>query len=153
VPLADEHLKYVWAAYRRGAFKAIPAFVDDLDPTKFRELFFALVGQVLRDGGEVWVAVSPTGKIPIGVIIGNLKGIYMEPHAIWFPEATIRNKLEVLLRFLIDMKGAYKLIIWVTEPDWRFFDHLCKYGVLRTVGKYRKFLPDDADCYLFQGVT
>lgn len=155
MPLEDEHIAYIWAAYKRGALAEFSALPEGLSPERFREHLFAFVGRTLESGGEIWIALKPTEneQIPVGMFIGFINSWYMEPHWYWFPEASARNRLEVTLRFLIDMKERFKLIVWVAESDWPFFDHLCKYGVIRTVGKYRKFLPDDRDAFLFQGVT
>jgi len=145
-------MKYVWAAYKRGVFDHIPEFTPDLDPFAFNGLFLAIIGEkVLGQGGEVWIFED---KIPVGMIVATPGGeSHIEPHSFWFPEATPRNKLEFTLRWIIDMKKTYKLDIWPREKDWKFFHHLCKYGVLRPVGKRRKFFLDGEDAMYFQEVS
>ena len=109
----------------------------------------ASIGNVLNGGGEVWLFYA--GKPhPVGMVVGPRAGLGMEPHVFWFPEATARNKLECALKWLVDMKSKCALFLWIREPDWNFYNHLCKYGAIRPVGKYRNF-PGGGDAMLFQG--
>ena len=126
-----------------------------LAPGPFKERFLAFIGSVLAKGGEIYVLMASDGKAerPGAIVTAFVNAPYCEPHCYWFPEATPRNRLELALRFLIDMKARYKLLVWVKPADWKFYDHICKYGVLRTVGKLRDFYPDGSDAFLFQGVT
>jgi hypothetical protein len=128
--------------------------VEGMDPFQFREAVMARLNQILGKG-EAWVLIAktPKGEIPVGLVLAVIAGSYCEPYAFWFPEASPRNKLETALRFLIDLKQKYRLILWIRPKDWTFFGHLCKYGVVRTVGKYRGYFPDGTDALLFQGVN
>lgn len=92
------------------------------------------------------------GSLPVGLVVQMTNGHYAEPHVIWFPEASSRNRLELALAFLVELKRHYKVLLWVREANWKFYDHLCKYGVIRTVGKFRAYYPDGENAYLFQGV-
>lgn len=144
-------MKYLWAAYKRGVFKELP---PELDPFDFRRTVLASLEGILA-AGEAWTlsAKTPKGEIPVGLVLARIKDGFCEPTVFWFPEASARNKLETSLRWLIDHKQKYKLVLWIGPKDWTFFGHLCKYGVLRTVGKYRGYFPDGTDALLFQGVT
>ena len=123
---------------------------EGLSASEFKGRIVGLLTDLLTSGGEASVLRSHAG-LPVGVIMMNITGGRMEPHAFWFPEATPRIKLETILGWLIDYKARYRLFIWVRQKDWKFDDHLGKYGVVRTVGKYRKF--DEEDAFLFQGVN
>lgn len=160
MPLEDDHLKYLWAAYRRGAFERfIP---DNLKQEGFRTAVLEFVGSVIHKGGEVFtfMAKKPFGEIPVGMVVVGINGTIAEPHAFWFPEATPRNRLELSLAFLIELKKNFKFHLWVRagkdpahpSPDWKHYSHLCKYGVIRTVGKRRNLYPDGEDGFLFQDV-
>jgi hypothetical protein len=111
----------------------------------------ASLGSIFQAGGEAWVFYGKA-SVPIGLIVAHIAGGRMEPHVFWFPEATARNRLECSLKWLVDMKPRYALFIFAKEPEWKFFEHLGKYGVIRAVGKYRNF-PGGGDAMLFQGVT
>ena len=115
----------------------------------------AFMGRLFGAGGEALVFLGKTrrGEIPVGLVLLVLNGPYAEPHVVWFPEASPRNRLELALAFLVDLKRNYKVLLWVRERDWKFYDHLCKYGAIRTVGKFRGYFPDGVNAYLFQGVT
>jgi hypothetical protein len=144
-------MAYLWAAYKRGVFSHLPEFTPDLTPDDFRRLMFAVIGNILQSGGDAWVFYSKSVH-PVGFMVGPVSGDRMEPHVFWFPEATPRNKLECILKWLKEMKEKYRLFVFANEPDWKFFDHLCKYGVIRPVGKYRN-LSERGDAMLYQGVN
>ena len=155
-PLEDGDLKYLWAAYRRGAFDKAPRFVPaGLDADGFRAAATEWFANFAAAGGEVYALIGKTvhGAIPVGMAVLSTGGDFAEPHAVWFPEASRRNKLELALAFLIEQKRRHKLLIWVRASDWKLFDHICKYGAIRTVGKYRGYFPDGEDAFLFQGVN
>lgn len=113
----------------------------------------ASLGKIFQSGGEAWMFYGRQA-IPLGMVVGHIvpETQSMEPHVFWFPEATARNKLECALKWLVDMKAKYALFLWIKEPDWNFYLHLCKYGAIREVGKYRNF-PGGGDAMLFQGVS
>lgn len=98
------------------------------------------------------------GVIPIGVVTvafrqhPNLRR-QAEPHVYWFPEATGRNKIEATLKFIVDLKADHLVIVIAKPADWRFFDHLCKYGALRRVGTIRGFLASGESVGYYQGVS
>ena len=126
-----------------------------LDPARFKEELLTFIGRILAVGGEVstFIGRTPKGDIPVGMVVMHVTGPYAEPHVVWFPEASRRNRLELALGFLVDLKRNFKFHLWVRERDWKLFDHLCKYGVIRTVGKRRNFYPDGEAAFLFQEVT
>ena len=155
-PFAQTDLKYLWAAYKRGAFDAVPEFAPPgLDAVGFSEAAIAFIEQFIGRGGEMYSLIGRTehGRIPVGMVILLLGGDFAEPHVTWFPEASPRNRLELALAFLVEQKRHHKLLIWVRQRDWKLFNHLCKYGVIRTVGKYRGYFPDGDNAFLFQGVN
>ena len=125
---------------------------EGLDAVGFKARVMGLMNDLLTSGGEALVLKNQAG-LPVGMILMNITGKFLEPHAFWFPEATPRIKLESILRWLVEYKSRYRLVLWIGPKDWKFYDHLCKYGVLRTVGKYRKFFDDGGDAFLFQGVA
>lgn len=131
-----------------------------MEPDEFREHIANLVAAVLDRGGDVYALVgnTPHGTIPVGVAAvdvmtgPNVRKQAM-PHAWWFPEASPRNRVECSLRFLVDLKKEQNLLVIAEGANWRFFNHLCKYGVIRPIGKYWSYLEGGGDAMLYQGVN
>lgn len=153
--LEDVHFPYLYVAYKRGVFSHLGEMPDGLSPSEFKKYMLAAAGRVLEAGGElfVFIAKTPYGEMPVGLVVAHIMDIRLEPHVFWFHEASARNRLECALKWILDMKSKYALFIWCKEPDWKFFNHLGKYGAVRCVGKYRNFPHLNADAFLFQGVT
>ena len=97
------------------------------------------------------------GEIPIGLASVRYeqcgKSRHSYPHVVWFPEASRRNRLECALKFLIELKNKSLVLISARAGEVEFFDHLCKYGVLRGVGKIWSYFGPGEDAVVFQGVT
>jgi hypothetical protein len=149
--LEDHHFPYLWVAYKTGVFSHLAEFKDEMDSDTFRKTMLAVLGNVLNSG-DAWMLYGKASKHPVGMMVGLGAENRMEPHVFWFSNSTPRNRLECVLKWLIDAKQKYALFLWIKEPDWRLYFHLCKYGVIREVGKYRNF-PGGGDAMLFQGVN
>jgi len=151
-------MKYVWAAYKRGAIGG-PIFPEGLEPADFRSRLADLAIKMIRGNGEVTVLIGKTarGEIPLGLVMtivtaGGDHAPSASSHVQWFPEASPRNKLECAAKFLVDLKENVNVSITAAEPDWPFYAHLCDYGILRPVGKYRKWFTNGGDAMLYQAV-
>jgi hypothetical protein len=148
--LEDHHFAYLWVAYKTGVFSHLAEFKDEMDSDTFRKTMLAVLGNILNNG-DAWMLYSQS-KHPVGMMVGLGAENRMEPHVFWFKNSTPRNRLECVLKWLIDAKQKYALFLWIKEADWKLYFHLCKYGVIREVGKYRNF-PGGGDAMLFQGVN
>src|SRR5262245_26339786 len=101
-PLQPDDLKYLWAAYKKGALASMgKAFASpDMTPEQFNAAFdFAA-----QHYSEGWMILAETGKgfIPAGVVLGKLDLIlpFMIIAGIaWFPWASKRNILEGTVAF------------------------------------------------------
>lgn len=147
-------MKWLWAAYRRGVFAHLPEFPDGLDPFEFRTAIMLALDYILRAGGDAWVVVgvTPRGNIPVGLVTAVSHRGHIEPSVLWFPEASPRNRVECAVKWLHEIKKTHKIDLWVRPRDWQLFDHLCKYGLLRTIGKYRGHFDDGDDAFILQSV-
>ena len=122
-------IRYVWASYSLGGFEG--AFEADLSGLEFEEAFLDRVGE----GVGAFTLFAPNkDDAPVGLMLvagfdGNLW-----PHVIWFPWASPRNKIEVVLRFLNDMRRDAKLVVAAETKDRDFFVTMCRYGVMRRIG-------------------
>lgn len=148
-------MKWLWAAYRRGVFSHLPEFPPGLESSEFRSVILAVLADLLSRGGEGWIFLAETerGSIPVGLIIGFPNRGHCEPHLFWFPEASARNKLECCVKWLHEVKRRWKIDIWVRASQTSLFEHLCKYGLIRTVGKYRGCFEDGEDAFIYQSVN
>ena len=89
---------------------------------------------------------------PVGVIVTITDGYRYEPHATWFPWASVRNRLEGCLKFLNqERKDRLGIIYMKALPEnISFLNHLARYGVLRRVGTIKRFYSQGEDAVLFQ---
>lgn len=160
-PLAEGHLKYCWAAYRRGCFDYLVA--PGLEATEFTNRFLNMAAGVVSRGGEIVVCIGPTpnGEIPIAVVAINYDGFDLPypaafPHAEWFPEASDRNKIEAGLQFFLKLKETKRGVILVRHtrgkktPEVRYYEHLAKYGIVRPVGHMRDYYEPGVSAMIFE---
>ena len=150
VLLKEEHFPYLWAAYKRGSLAGL--FEDGLDLDAFKERLANGLAALIQAGGEAYALMSPTKSMPVGMAVVRAYEQCVEPHVWWFPEATRRNKLELTLALVVELKRKALILILAQPPDWRFFDHLCKYGALRRVGTIRDAQGDGKHAAVYQSV-
>lgn len=138
-------MKWLYAAYRKGAFEAMPR---DMDPKRFREK----VEEDMAGFHFAYVLTSRTGRgeTPIGLMVGFISGHRMEPHVFWFPWASARNRIETMANFFNEMRRMWLILIWCREKDWPFFTHLMRYAILDRVGKVPSFYSAGEDAMLFR---
>jgi hypothetical protein len=161
VPLAQEHFPFAWAAYRRGVFEHIPDFPEGLDAAEFTARLADTALTVARMGGEIVVAIAstPQGNIPLALATVEYSDGKAFPHAIWFPEASYRNKLELGLMLFIALKEHHLVLVTAQtakgekSADVKFFEHLGKYGVLRRVGTIHGYFGSGQNAVMFQSVV
>lgn len=114
-------------------------FAPDLDRDAFTVEAILKIQGIMRSDGEVFSLVAPTrhGPIPVGVVVEFRWYGYWWPHADWFPEASPRNRVEAAVSFFAATKAERPKIVACEMQYVPFFDHVCKYGVLRPVGTLR----------------
>jgi hypothetical protein len=147
--MSEEHFPYFWAGYRRGCFSHLPDFKGEMSPTDFSKTFASSINHVFSKGGKVFTVVN---KIPIGTVYIVPMSVYVEVHVIWLTEATSRLVLQASVEFLTELKRHNPFLIICRESHRTFFDHLCKYGLMRTVGKLRDHYNKGEHAMLFQSV-
>ena len=132
VQIQGVDLPYLWAAYRRGVFDDV--FPPSLTTAQFRAAIEDVVAGLLDSGGDVFILKAKTGRgvIPVGLVDMVIHCGQGWPHVRWFPEASLRNRLECAMRFL--STGKLNMVVAALPEDVALFDHLCKYGVLRRIG-------------------
>lgn len=139
-------MKWVYAAYRKGAFgDALPA---DLNAEGFSLAFRDIVARV----HEVFMLYGPTIRpdAPVGLMTvqPGFMPDQMVPHALWFPWASARNKVECMAWFFSRMVD-WKAIVIAETKDVPFFNVIRAYGYLRRVGTSVGWFGED-DAAIFE---
>ena len=127
--MAAEDIRYLWGAYVMGDIGEF--FPKNMNPTQFTEMFFDAA-----DRFDMEHIVQVKGR-PIGLIIAHVNEFKFEPHAVWFNWATPRQILQGSAKYLDKMRRDRWGLIHVPEEFRGFMLHLCKYGIVRKVGRYQ----------------
>ena len=134
-PISEDNpgdVPYIWDAYKKGIFD-LP---EDLTMDEFVEFTDAFQQEIeemkiIEDkvDGEV---------VPVGLIVGKNDGWLLEPHVLWFGNATPRIKYRVWVGFLKNTKYRKDIgacLIRVAKKDVDFTNRLEKMGLVEYVGK------------------
>lgn len=140
---ADEDLKYIWAAYKKGALEPMAGpFADTgMDRDAFKETFgHALLHRY--DAEWTLLAECAKGFIPVGLVLAfhGHKDTTISPFMVigdilWFPWASHRNKIESAVNFFNRMRNEIPMIDYAHgDTNKRFFEMLARHGIMRRVG-------------------
>jgi len=148
-PYQDDDLKWLWAAYRSGAFTE---WLDaDLSQADFAEKMLAYFMEIYARRGEVMIGLANFGSRPMSPVglfrVDTFQGAFW-PHVVWFPWATARNKLEVVVGFIQWLKEQGLVLISAEPKNIPFFSHVARYGLIRRVGT----IKGRGKMALYQGV-
>jgi len=120
----------------------------DLDQDTFKgalgEMFSAF------DTHYLMLARSEGEPRPVGMMSVIDGGYRIEPHALWFPWASSRNKLESFLNFFNKIRVTRLAILYIPEKEIRIFQHLERYGVIQRRGTISRFFEDGQFAAIFQ---
>lgn len=93
--------------------------------------------------------------MPVGIVMNRTDGYRMEPHVIWFPWSSDRNRLECAMKFLHDMrKPPYSrvAILNLRPEDAPFYERIARYNVLRALSSIDDFWGPGQNSVSFQTV-
>ena len=102
--------------------------------------------EVFKQVEEAYVLLAEIdgkGQIPVGVGVIKAEAGHAWPHIWWFPEATNRKKLELVSRFVVEMRKRYLLLIVCQHEDKPFFNRLSRLGLTRRVGTINGWNEDE----------
>lgn len=152
-----DDLKYLWAAYRKGAFNHIhPVFLEDLSTQEFKDA----MALYLEEGGFTpWTMVAETkdGVRPVALLLGLVtERVINLAKLVPFPWASPRNVLESMSNALdtirkqvydesleIDDPLRYVMAILFTDyRDKKFYEKIQDMGILRKVGHVYHMHPE-----------
>lgn len=136
-PLEVEDVKYLWAAYKKGAFDGL--IKDGMQADEFEN--FVLADLVVRFH-NIWTLTGKTrhGEIPIGIILGfwphpsDVVPFMILDSMKWFPWSSHRNRIEGVVGFLNEARKEIPMLGFVNPKDKDFFTMIAKHGIIRRVG-------------------
>ena len=140
--LEMSHLPYLWAAYRRGT---LPVLKKGLTQDGFKDAMLGIFNQV----SEAYVLLAETekGQIPVGVGVVKAENARAWPHIWWFPEATPRVKLEIVARYIVELRKRFLLLIICEHIDKPFFNKVSSLGLTKRVGTIDGWNDDPVALY------
>lgn len=132
-------MKFLYAAWRLGNLGFEDFEFEGDDPDKFAEA----LSIYLMDRFQAFFTMfaKPPGRdvMPVGMVFGTIpfpnKQVMWCGDFTWFPWASSRNKLESAVNFLNRMRHEWLVIGFADDEVINFFEHVCRYGVMRRVGK------------------
>lgn len=145
-PLEMEDVRYVWAAYKKGALENLGFDGDEMSAAEFKDAF---AKKVLEDYDAAWTQFGTTSKgyIPVGLIFGFWPHATKSPYMIvadmvWFPWATRRNVVESVVNFFNDMRKDIPMVEYARPEDKKLYETVCKHGIMRRVGTSHVVYPE-----------
>ena len=151
-------MKYIWAAYKKGALKDIsPDFKDpDYTPEELAHIYDLYLG-VNGLSSFTGYAESEEGVRPVGLFVFWARGPILQVNEfVWFPWATSRMKFEVGLKFFDQARRTehpetgrnYMVLEFARDGDKKYFEKMMNLGVLKRCGGIDGLYPEDK-CILY----
>lgn len=141
-PIEREDMRYVWAAYKKGALKSLgEKFASgDMESGDFDIAFEAEIAANYH-GAWTLFAETPRGFLPVGLVLG----FYSHPDPrfapfmivgdmIWFPWSSNRNRIESAVNFFNRIRHEIPMVEYADEQAKRFFEVIAQHGIVRRVG-------------------
>lgn len=139
-PIENEDIKYLWAAYKQGAFE-----FDKRDMTA-PEFKSAFEQAVVSQCHAVWVLFGPTrkGPIPVGMVFAvwaPTGPFLIVSGAVWMPWASKRNIVECMVGFLRKVRWEFPLQFYALPEHKRLYEVCAMHAVVRRVGTSYVAIP------------
>lgn len=146
-PIEDADMRFVWAAYRKGALSTMgPDFTDgQMEASVFKQKFEKTVLDNYHAGWTIFGETSK-GIIPIGLAFGAWApvGAYLVITGIaWFPWATKRNIIEGTVSFFAGLRKQMPWIGYARANSKRLYEVCCMHGIMRRVGTSHVVFGDE----------
>jgi hypothetical protein len=153
--LSIEDMPYIWAGYRTGAFDI---FGDEFKGKMTKEDFidtFSLFLDNNQLAPFVFLAKLNGELKPVGIGLFWERGRVLQTvNLIWFSWATKTSILSSYVSFInsirkekyLETNKNYVIIECARTKDQKFFDHVCKYGIMRRVGTSLEIYYNDKCC-------
>lgn len=145
--ISREDLKWVWAAYRKGALDSLSEYFTN-DPEQFTEQW----AQFLEHEIYVWImaADTPRGRIPVGLAIGRpfIDDVVIVGNFTWFPWASKRNVYESVVNMVNELRKDVNMIFTVDQTAKELAVWVARHGIVRRVGTLHDM--EDGPLAMFQ---
>lgn len=137
-PIEDEDMKYVWAAYKKGALATMgQEFADGLmSADEFKVAFEKTVVERFHAAWTIF-AMTKKGFVPVGIVFGAWapNAPYMIVSGLcWFPWASNRNIVESIVGFLNGVRKDFMLQFYALPEHKRTYEVCAMHGIVRRVG-------------------
>jgi hypothetical protein len=140
---ADD-MKYLYAAWRLGS-KPLDQ-IEAVDPDSFAEAFAEHAAARYQSAYTLIASPPNREPMPVGVVFGIKpfygKNVLWIGDFLWFSWASSRNKLETAVHFFNQMRKETAIIGFSEPESIDFFEHICRYGVMRRAGTVFDFLNE-----------
>lgn len=148
-PIEDADVKYVWAAYKKGAMAPMAPMGfegTDLTADEFKARFEEIV---VTRYPATWVlfANSKRELRPVGVVFGAWApnaGYIIISGMCWFPWASKRNIVESIVNFLNGVRKDFMLMFYALPEHKRTYEVCAMHGIVRRVGTSYTAIPGHA---------
>lgn len=137
-PVDVDDIKYLFAAWRMGKLDFEGFSPEGMTADAFVEAFGAYIAERYQVAYALVARAPGKDVMPVGVVFGIIplhgKKVVWCGDFTWFPWASKRNKLECAVHFLNQMRKEWLVLGFSDMGAVPFFEHVCRYGVLRRVG-------------------
>lgn len=129
-------VRYIYAAWKLGGTPLNAIEADG--PDSFADAFAEHVSA--RYDVAYTMIADPPGKsaMPVGVVFGIApfygQNVMWIGDFLWFPWASPRNKIESAVHFFNQLRKECTVIGFAEPEVIDFFEHICRYGVMRRAG-------------------
>jgi len=144
--LHEKHLRWLWAAYKLGKLEILP---EGLTKEEFAP---SLNSYMLENSLIGYAFVKGDDVIGIGLFWPRGR-VYQVSDLIWFPWTSPWTVVKAFARFVHEVRETdfadgqkYMILEFAREQDQGFFDHMCKYGIMRRIGTSHEIYPDGKAC-------
>lgn len=150
-PLEKDDLKYIWAAYKKGALSSMGETFKsgDMESQDFTAAFMAEI-ETNYHGAWTLFAETPKGFLPVGIVLGfwshpnpALSPFMIVGDMIWFPWASKRNRIEAGVFFFNRIRNEIPMVEYANESAKPFFEMMAKHGIVRRIGTSFNVYPGE----------
>lgn len=134
-----DDLRFAYAAWRLGSKIDMLHFEPDADMAGPEWVEYTAEFLIAHYAHAFTLfAKTHEGKRPAGIALlhqpDKRAGVLWMADVIWFPWASSRNKLESIVNFMNSMRKQWLIFEFAIPAETPFFDHVCRYGVMRRAG-------------------